>query len=199
MAVAVFDDDEGRMRSDEEWVEAALRDMSAFAHLYDRYYLLIYQYCRIRLKTAQEAEDATNETFERAMRSLSGFRGGSFRSWLFSIVANHVRNTARDSRPMVPLPPGPEPPDLDPMICPEEAALARERAHVMQRLLAALSVVQRQVVELRLVGLSAPEIAEVLEMSVSAVKVAQWRAFKRLRDLLDGEDKDVGSTETTDV
>ena len=47
-------------------------------------------------------------------------------------------------------------------------------------------------------GLSAPDIAEVFGMSVSAVKVAQWRAFKRLRDLLDGEEKDAGSTETTD-
>ena len=199
MPLAIFDDDEARMRSDEEWVAAALKDMSAFAHLYGRYYLPIYQYCRLRLQSAQETEDATNETFERAMRSLAGFRGGSFRSWLFSIAANHVRNTARDRRPMLPLPSGPESPDLDPMISPEEAALARERAQVMQDRLAALPEGQRRVVELRLVGLSAPDIADVFGMSVSAVKVAQWRAFKRLRDLLDGEDKDAGSMETTDV
>ena len=73
------------------------------------------------LQSAQETEDATNETFERAMRCLAGFRGGSFRSWLFSIAANHVRNTARDRRPMLPLPSGPESPDLDPMISPEES------------------------------------------------------------------------------
>ena len=78
------------------------------------------------------------------------------------------------------------------MNSPEEAALARERAQVMQDRLAALPEGQRRVVELRLVGLSAPDIAEVFGMSVSAVKVAQWRAFKRLRDLLDGEDESAG-------
>ena len=199
MAVTVSSDGGARMRSDEEWVAAALNDMGAFAPLYDRYYLRIYQYCRIRLQTAQEAEDATNETFERAMRGLRGFRKGSFRSWLFAIAANHVRTTVRDRRPTLPLPPGPESPDSDPLNCPEEAVFARERAQLIQRLLAALPEGYRRVVELRLVGLSAREVAEVLEMSLSAVKVAQWRAFRRLRDLLAGEDGDVGSTETTDV
>jgi RNA polymerase sigma-70 factor (ECF subfamily) len=198
MAVVVPEDDREPKRTDEEWVAAALRDMRAFAPLYARYYLPVYRYCRIRLHSAPEAEDATSEAFARAMRYLLSYRGPSFRSWLFTIVANLVRNIARDRRPTFPLPPGPEEPDLDPAISPEEAALAREQARLIQRLLDLLPAGQQRVVELRLVGLSTKEIAEVLGMSLSAVKVAQWRAFNRLRELMEGNDGVGGGTEMTD-
>lgn len=196
MAVMFSDEsDGGRKRTDQTWVAAALRDMRAFAPLYAHYYLPVYQYCRIRLQSAQEAEDATSEIFERAMRSLVSFRGQSFRSWLFTIAANHVRNTVRDRRPTSPLLPDREDPDLDPACSPEEAALSRERAVQIQGLLAQLPPRQRSVAELRLVGHTTKEIAEVLGLSLRTVKVTQWRAFKRLQVLLEGMEGSLGSTE----
>lgn len=202
MSLDVPDWLEGPKRVDDDWVAAALRDMRAFAPLYARYYLPIYQYCRLRLDSAQEAEDATSETFERAMRNLRSYRGGSggsFRSWLFSIAANHVRNAARDRRPTVPLPIGPDAPDLDPGACPEEAILALEQSEGIKRALAALPPGQQRVVELRLVGLTGREVAKVLGMSLTAVKVAQWRAFNRLQELLQEDDEDEDGTETPDA
>jgi RNA polymerase sigma-70 factor (ECF subfamily) len=199
MAVMFSDEgDGGRKRTDKEWVAAALRDMRAFAPLYAHYYLPIYQYCRIRLQSAQEAEDATSEIFERAMRSLLSFRGESFRSWLFTIAANHVRNVARDRKPTSPLPPDTERRDLDPAISPEEAAISGEQAALIQGYLAQLPSGQRSVAELRLVGHSTKEIAEVLGLSLHAVKVTQWRAFKRLRTLVDGAERIVGTSEKSD-
>ncbi|MGH2551154.1 MAG: RNA polymerase sigma factor [Thermomicrobiales bacterium] len=53
---------------------------------------------------------------------------------------------------------------------------------------AALSLLtddQRQVVELRLAGLTGPEIAEIVERSHAAVKMLQLRAIERLRQILD--------------
>jgi RNA polymerase sigma factor (sigma-70 family) len=48
-------------------------------------------------------------------------------------------------------------------------------------LLMELPVDQREVIELRLAGLTGREIAEAMERSVDAVKMLQLRAMKRLR------------------
>jgi DNA-directed RNA polymerase specialized sigma24 family protein len=40
------------------------------------------------------------------------------------------------------------------------------------------------VIELRLAGLTGPEIAAALDMQVAAVKSTQFRAYARLRELL---------------
>lgn len=42
----------------------------------------------------------------------------------------------------------------------------------------------RDIIELRLAGLTTNEVADALGMTQSAVKSAQSRAYKRLRDLL---------------
>ena len=53
-----------------------------------------------------------------------------------------------------------------------------------------LSDKQRYVVELRISGLKGQEIADVLGMSAGAVRVAQFRAFARLREILGPQDTD---------
>jgi DNA-binding NarL/FixJ family response regulator len=50
---------------------------------------------------------------------------------------------------------------------------------------------QRQILELRLAGLTGPEIAAALGRSLGAVKIAQVRAFARLRATLDSASADV--------
>jgi DNA-directed RNA polymerase specialized sigma24 family protein len=55
----------------------------------------------------------------------------------------------------------------------------------VRTLLARLPRDQRQVVELRLAGLTNQEIAEVLERSVPATKMLQVRAMSRLRSLIE--------------
>jgi RNA polymerase sigma-70 factor (ECF subfamily) len=64
---------------------------------------------------------------------------------------------------------------------PEEEALTAEAARTIRALLATLTPEQRQVLELRLAGLTGPEIAAALGRSLSSVKIAQVRAFARLR------------------
>ena len=75
-----------------------------------------------------------------------------------------------------------EVPDREPM--PEEALMAAESHSSVVQLLDHLSPGQRRVVELRLAGLTGREVAEVLGCSLPAVKIAQVRAYSRLRDLV---------------
>lgn len=169
-------------------VAHAQRDPAAFEPLYEAYFTPIYRYCYYRLGSAPAAEDAASVTFMRALEALPRYRPGahvgSFRSWLFAIAhnvaANHHRDaTRRDARP---LEAASVVPDSSPS--PEEHAMAAEDAHTILSLLAQLSSDQRQVVELRLAGLTDREIAHVLGRSQGAIRTAHYRAVLQLRAVL---------------
>jgi RNA polymerase sigma-70 factor (ECF subfamily) len=170
-------------RDDAELVARALRDRHAFAPLYERYAEPIFRFCYARLGSEEAAADATSEIFTKALMALSQFRGGSFRAWIFTI-AHHVVIDRYRARP----------PDTsltaaaaltDPTPTPEQAAMLADQRRAFHDLLAQLTDDQRRIIELRLAGLTGAEIAEVLGCSLSAVKSSQFRAFARLRRLLD--------------
>src|SRR5690606_17639341 len=64
---------------------------------------------------------------------------------------------------------------------PEEIAIHRSEMDELRANLGHLPERQREIVELRLSGLSMREIAEIQESTENAVKVAQTRAFRTLR------------------
>lgn len=149
----------------------------------------VYRYCFYRLDTREAAEDATSEIFAKALKSFDSWHGkGSRRSWLFSIAHNTVVDQHRRHRPTVPFD------DLDEIEdshdSPETVALNASEQREVRALLRHLPDTQRQILELRLAGLTGAEIAEVLNRSHGSVKIAQVRAYRALRELLhDGEMK----------
>jgi RNA polymerase sigma-70 factor, ECF subfamily len=164
-------------------VARAQVDRQVFGLLYRRYVAAVYRYCYHRLGSTQAAEDATSEVFLKALGALPRHRPGqSFRSWLFVIAHNVVTDSYRARRPSAPLEEGGE--VVDPTPTPEEFALAAEGDRAARALLARLSPDQARVLELRLAGLTGPEIARVLGRSLASVKIAQVRGYARLRQLL---------------
>jgi RNA polymerase sigma-70 factor (ECF subfamily) len=175
--------------ADEELVARAQRgEREAFGALYDRYLPRVYAYCYRLLGEREAAEDANTEVFMRTLSALPGYHVGSFRSWLFAIAHNVVADEARRRRPTVPLTAAVDLPDLSPSL--EEVAAARAERVAVLSLLPRLSEDQRQVVALRLSGLSAVEIGEALGKPRNAIDGIQHRALLRLRAL-------VGTGETT--
>lgn len=164
-------------------VAAAQADPIAFGPLYARYVLPIYRYCASRLGDRAAAEDATSQTFTQALAALPRFRpeAGTFRGWLFTIAHNAVADIKR-RRPTLDLDAAAAIPD--PGRSPEEHALAAEARRALMTVLDALPPDQRAVVDLRLAGLTGPEIAAVLGKRPEAVKSTQFRAYTRLRRLL---------------
>lgn len=167
-------------------VTAAQADPRAFAPLYRRYVGRVYGYCFRRLGSREAAEDATGAVFARALAALpryrAGERDGSFRAWLFAIAHNVAVNEVRAARPSGPLDAAGE--VADPATGPEEAALTGETRMLVRGLLPALPAEQRRVIELRLAGLTEAEIARALDRSPGSVRVAQFRAIARMRELL---------------
>lgn len=166
-------------------VALAKRDPRAFAPLYDRYFDPVYRYCYRRLGDGETAADATAQVFAKALAALPRYRedAPSFRSWLFAIAHNVIVDDLRSRRPVAPIAAADHVAAMGPS--PEEAVLTDEAGCTVRALLATLPSDQRQILELRLAGLTGPEIAAALGRSLGAIKIAQVRAFARLRAALE--------------
>ena len=168
--------------TDADLAERAATDPQAFALLYARYLDPVYRYCLRRLGSRAAAEDATSIVFTKALAGLPRYRAESFRAWLFTIAHHVVVDQYREARPSQPLEEAFAVADAGPS--PEETALAAEDRSTVRALLALLTDRQREVVELRLAGLTGAEIARALGRSQSDVNVTQFRAMARLRERL---------------
>lgn len=173
-----------RLPDESALISRAQQDPRAFAPLYDHYVDAIYRYCARQLGNADAAADMTSLIFSRALAALATYRGsGSFRSWLFAIAHNAVVDGQRAVNEWMPLDAGAR--QIDPAPTPEEVVLHQDEAREVWAVLGQLAPDQRQVVELRLAGLTNAEMAIILNRSVPAIKMLQGRALTRLRVLLE--------------
>jgi RNA polymerase sigma-70 factor (ECF subfamily) len=84
---------------DQELVERARSDRSAFAELYRRHVESVHAFAYRRSGSREVAEEATSATFEKALRSIASFewRPTGVRPWLYRIASNEVANIYRRS------------------------------------------------------------------------------------------------------
>src|SRR5918998_4975524 len=168
--------------SDDELVALAMEDPRHFSLLYARYLDPVHRYCYRRLGSREAAEDATSLVFTKALTAFPHYRHASFRGWLFTIAYHVVTDRYRGAQPERPLETVVELRDGSPS--PEDLALAADERRSISELLTHLPDHQRQVVELRLPGLTSVHIPPALGRSPSNVDVTQYRAVARLRVLL---------------
>lgn len=164
---------------DDAIVHRARKESDAFAPLYQRYSTQIYRWMYRETGDPDAAADLTAQVFVQALQSLHRYQpthATSFRAWLFTIARNLLRDSWRRYRP-VNLPPM-ELADQSPG--PEQIAIHRTEMDELRAALDFLPERQREIVELRISGLSMREVAEIQNTSESAVKTAQTRAFKTL-------------------
>lgn len=182
---------------------AAAGDLAAFEALVLRHQDRIYGIIHRLVGDPDQALDLAQETFLRAWRGISGFRGhsGVF-TWLYRIARNVVTSQARHDaarpRPVASLDAGGEegrasrPEPCTPWRGPEEATLDEERKRLVLDAVARLPRDQKEIVVLRdLAGHSYEEISELLEIPVGTVRSRLHRARRELRErlggMLDGE------------
>lgn len=168
------------------WIQAAKRDPIAFAPIYERHATQVYRYCFRQTGDPDLANDLTAKIFVRALEKLHQYRpqgGATFRSWLFTIARSIITDHWRRHRPLRLV----EERELALVVGdpgPEEVAVHRSEVAELRRILAGLPERQREIVELRLAGLTTTEIAAAMEMTVAGVKSAQTRAYSRIRELM---------------
>lgn len=172
-------------------MEAVLAgDRDAFRFLVEREGPAVLRACHRVLGDLHESEDAAQEAFVTAFRSLAAWRGeGPFGAWLTRIAVRIALRRAQRRRdvtwidPMDPavgvdLPGGP-----DPAI----TSLRAERAAGLRAAVGRLDEPYREVVALRFFGeLSLEEIADQTGRPLGTVKTHLRRGLLRLRAAVDG-------------
>ena len=177
---------------------AADGDEAAFAAIIHRCERLVYSVALRHAPTAEDAADIAQETFLKAWRSLSSFRGDcALSTWICRIALNCCVDAARAARTRrevtlaVPDEDGEEDrflelPDPDPAGMPEEAAVRQEEIEAVREAIDALPDDMRTIVTLRdISGLSYAEIAQILDLEMGTVKSRLNRARAALKKYLE--------------
>lgn len=163
---------------------------SEFERVYHEHLRSVYGFLAYRLRSQETAEDLTQLTFERALRSWSRFdsRRASERTWLLVIARNLLIDHHRKQRE-------------DPVPSIDERALPsvdgpEQIAGVSAEVLAALAQLNdrdREIIALRYgADMNGPEIAQVVGLSLANVQQILSRSLRRLRTLLGGSETEVG-------
>jgi RNA polymerase sigma-70 factor (ECF subfamily) len=182
-----------------QWVRTG--EPAAFELLMRRHNRRLYRVARSLLRDAAEAEDALQECYLRAFRSLPAFRGDSgLATWLTRIVTNECldrlrRQTRRNTiLSIVPAQARPEqePEDMaeNPSAVdddtPEHAVQRAELRSLLERKIDELPQDFRAVFVLRSVEeLSVEETAQSLGLPEATVRTRHFRARSLLRDAIE--------------
>jgi len=130
---------------------------------------------------AWDSEGLTNEVFLSAFQSIDSFEGNGDRlqAWIFTIARNKAIDDAR-SRARRPVAADTAVPEVASTDSADEV-FSRLGKDWVDEQLASLTESQREVLVLRLVDdLTIPQIAEIVDKPVDAVKALQRRALRRL-------------------
>ncbi len=179
-------------RSDEELVRRSQQDDErAFGELVGRYESKVYSLALRMLRNPEDAEDVLQDTFLRAYRGIKAFQGNStFSTWIYRIAANSALMRLRKKQlPTVSIEDADERETpvtiVDWKPGPVEQLLTKETLQAMDEAIEALPPEFRQVFVLRDVEeLSNAEVAEILDLSVAAVKSRLHRARLKVRNRL---------------
>jgi RNA polymerase sigma-70 factor (ECF subfamily) len=162
---------------------AADGDDDAFAELVRRHHAAIRGLCLSMLDDAAEAEDAAQEAFLSAHKSLKRFQGKStFGSWLYRIAANRcldrLRRRKRDRSSSLDALLEEHGDAVEHLLGSEpDASLTQEQRDLVARVLGGLSPEHRLILTLRETqGLDYKELTETLDCSLDAVKARLRRA-----------------------
>lgn len=158
-------------------------DLDKMALLFQRYHRPLYGFLYHMTSQREASEDMVQNVFYRMLRSRHTFTGnGEFKTWMYHLARNVLKDHWKKgaaSHPMT---------EWEDRI--RDGALVDEQLEkkleleVLQKRIARLSPESREVLILsRYQDLKYAEIAEVLDLSVGAVKVRIHRAISQLKTL----------------
>ena len=189
------------MTSDEELVARSRGgDLDSFNQLVLRWERPIYALAYRVIGREEDARDVAQETFLRAFRALSGFKGqAKFSSWLYRITLNLCRDWIRRERrtPVAQTPEGVDIIELAGEAAPSESiedlVSRKELGRAVAKAMSVLPDEQRTAIILKEYhGLTFQEIADLLDCPLSTVKTRLYQGLTVLRRQL--QDAGVEST-----
>ena len=167
----------------------------AFELLVERHEGRIFSLAQRMTRNREDAEDVVQQSFQKAFIHLKKFEGESlFSTWLTRIAINEalmllrrrrgtrevpIADSTTEDETAQPL----DIPDLGPN--PEDSCLQREQERILSAAVNELTPGMRKAIELRELGeLSTGETAQVMGLSVGAVKARVFHGRRKLRKTL---------------
>lgn len=187
----------GDREIDQQLVERAQRgDKQAFELLVIKYQRKLARLLSQFIRDAAEVEDVTQETFIKAYRSLSSFRGDSaFYTWLYRIGINAAKNflvaqkrrasTTSNGIDIQDAENFEEASQLRDLDTPESELMSKQIAQTVHQTLHELPEELRTAITLREIeGLSYEEIANAMNCPTGTVRSRIFRAREAISDKL---------------
>ena len=169
--------------------KSQLGDKSAFEELVKRHQDLVFSLSFKLTGNRELANDVAQESFIRAWKAIEKFRGDStFGTWIYRITVNTAWTLRKKAKKHYSLniEDTQEPVVIDEKKDPELVAINSDLSVVLRKALNQIPLEQRIIVELKNIeGRSHKEIADYLDISVTAAKVRLHRAQQKLRNILE--------------
>ena len=169
--------------------KSQLGDKSAFEELVKRHQDLVFSLSFKLTGNKELANDVAQEAFIRAWKAIEKFRGDStFGTWIYRITVNTAWTLRKKAKKHYSLniEDTQEPVVIDEKKDPELVAINSDLSVVLRKALNQIPLEQRIIVELKNIeGRSHKEIADYLDISVTAAKVRLHRAHQKLRNILE--------------
>ncbi|MBU1233151.1 MAG: sigma-70 family RNA polymerase sigma factor [Proteobacteria bacterium] len=179
-------------QTDESIVSQVLQgDTQAFEILICRYQNQIYNLMYRCSRSPEDAADLTQDVFCKTFEKLNHFqRKRSFFSWLYTLSMNHARDWLRKQKRQVQetsFPPTQEPTQQR-QKSPVEQVEDQERMDRVTQAMMTLPLEKRELLMLRYhYDHSITELAEIFELTPSAVKMRLHRSLAELQKRLGGD------------
>jgi RNA polymerase sigma-70 factor (ECF subfamily) len=167
-------------------------DPRALDELLERHQRRVYRFGLKMCRDPEDAKDVLQDTLIAAARTIRDFRGASSVStWLYTIARSFCIKHRRRSKfapeqeeSLEAREPGLEARQVaDPTRTADEELVGRQVEGALEKAIAGLDPMYREVLVLRDVeGLSAPEVAEIMGLTVEAVKSRLHRARMAVRE-----------------
>jgi RNA polymerase sigma-70 factor, ECF subfamily len=173
--------------------EVLAGDVDAFARIIEKYRDKTFNYVYSQVKDYDEALDITQEIFIMTMEALRSFRRESkFSTWFYSIMVNYCKNyrkkNSRYNLVSINSSRGDDEYDLqlpDTRENPENEVIMNDSLRIVREEIQSLPDDYREILLLRdIEGLSYNEIADILKISLSNVKVRIHRGREFLKNRL---------------
>lgn len=145
-----------------------------FKTIYNEYWPKVYRQCMGYVNDADLAKDLAQETFIKVWENLSGFRNDSaISTWIFRIAVNTCLGHIRKEKKM---PKSPLPAEIQQ----EKTTTIEPKVQFLYKCISELPEIERIIMSLELEDVDQKDIAKIVGISNSNVRVKVYRIKKKL-------------------
>ena len=166
-------------------IDLAKKNPERFAPLYERYFLQIFKYIFKRIESEELANDICQQTFIKALTKIGNYqhKGLPFSSWLYRIAQNEINQEYRNRKRARVV-------DINDNDLPElfeeiEVDITEQRRNKLLKAMTQLAPQEVSLIEMKYFEKrTGQEISEILDISLSNVKVKLHRIVKKIKIII---------------